>query len=90
VNRPVVETDPALAFQVTLVFAVLLTSAVNCCVLPDATEVELGVTETVTGDGFGFGFEFEMVTVAVPEAAGFVVLTAVMVTDAKLPKRGAR
>jgi hypothetical protein len=88
VNSPVVETDPAVAFQVTLVFAVLLTRAVNCWVFPDATAVEFGLTETVTGDGFGF--EFEIVTVAVPEAAGLIVLTAVTVTDEILPKRGAR
>ncbi len=51
VYNPAFEIVPLLAFQVTLVFEVLLTSAVNCWLLPDATLAVPGLTTTVTGDG---------------------------------------
>jgi hypothetical protein len=47
VNKPPEETDPALADQVTPVWLVLLTVAVNCCVPPDCTEALVGEMATL-------------------------------------------
>jgi hypothetical protein len=53
VNKPLPVIVPPLAAQVTPVFEVLLTLAVNCCVPADNTLVEFGETVTLTlADGF--------------------------------------
>ena len=46
VNKPVEETVPAVAFQVTALFIVPVTVAVNCCAPPEGIVAETG--ETVT------------------------------------------
>ena len=65
-----------LTCQVTAVFVVPVTVAVNCCVVKIGTEVGLGVMVTVT--------DCATVTMAEPEAAGFATETAVTVTVAGL------
>jgi hypothetical protein len=53
VNNPLPVIVPPLAAQVTPVFEVLLTLAVNCWVPADNTLMELGETVTLTlADGF--------------------------------------
>ena len=69
------EIDPLVAFQVTLVFEVLLTSAVNCWVFPEPIVVLGGFTLT----WIGAGAAAEIVTVAVPTAVGLETLAAVIV-----------
>jgi hypothetical protein len=49
VNRPLLETVPAVAFQVTPVSAVLETVAVNCDVPKETRLVVVGVTDTPMG-----------------------------------------
>jgi hypothetical protein len=44
---------PELADQVTAVFALPVTVAVNCCVFPDCTVTEEGEMEMLTGSGGG-------------------------------------
>ena len=51
VNMPLLDIVPMLADQVTLVFEVLLTVAVNCWVPADSTVVEFGETVTLTAAG---------------------------------------
>lgn len=68
---------PDTAFQVTAVFDVPVTMAVNCCVAPVCTEIELG--ETVTPIGAG-GAVVVTVTVAVPDFVVSATLVAVTVT----------
>ena len=51
VYKPELEMVPPVALQVTAVFVVPLTVAVNCCIVPVCTEVELGLTATMTGAG---------------------------------------
>ena len=48
VNTPLLEIVPLLADQMTLVFELLLTVAVNCWVAADNTLVEFGETATLT------------------------------------------
>lgn len=52
---PTVAFPPAvpLTVQVTLVFVVLLTVAVNCCVVETMTTAEVGLIEIVTAGGGG-------------------------------------
>jgi hypothetical protein len=66
----VLEIDPPLADHVTAVLLVPVTVAVNCCVAPDCTETEVGVTETV----------IEAVTLTVAEAVFVGSPTLVAVT----------
>jgi hypothetical protein len=47
VNKPLAETDPALADHVTPVWLVLRTVAENCCDPPDATVALVGETATL-------------------------------------------
>jgi len=53
VYKPEDEMVPALAAQLTAVFALPVTVAVNCCVLPDAMVADDGETETLTWGGGG-------------------------------------
>jgi hypothetical protein len=53
VKRPEDEMAPELADHVTAVFALPVTVAVNCCVLPDCTVTEVGEIEMLTGTGGG-------------------------------------
>jgi hypothetical protein len=69
VYRPVPEMLPPVADQLTPMFVVPLTLAVNCCVAPVESEAALGETETVTLAG--------AVTVTVAEAD--FVLSAALV-----------
>ena len=71
---------PAVALQVTAVFDVLVTVAVNCWVPEGATVTGLGATVTVTGGGAGG----VTVTVAEAVADGLCALTACTVTAAGL------
>jgi len=48
-NIPPEEMLPPLAFQVTAVLLVPLTLAVNCWLVPVASEVEVGEIDTATG-----------------------------------------
>ena len=48
VNNPEALIVPAVAVQVTVVFVLLLTVAVNCCVPPDAIDALVGDTVTLT------------------------------------------
>ena len=73
VNTPLPEIVPLLAVQVTPVFAVLLTLAVNCWVPADSTLMEFGETVTLTlADGF-------TVTEAWADLVRSATLVAVMV-----------
>ena len=49
VNNPEALIVPAVADQVTVLFVLLLTVAVNCCVPPDAIVALVGDTVTLTG-----------------------------------------
>jgi hypothetical protein len=51
VYRPLVLTVPPVADQVTAVFALPVTVAVNCCVPPVWTEADVGLTLTAPGGG---------------------------------------
>ncbi len=64
---------PVLADQVTAVFVVPVTVAVNCCVPPDATVAEVGEIVTVTGAGA------VIVAVALADFVGSATLVAVTV-----------
>jgi hypothetical protein len=74
VNKPPVETDPELAVQVTAVFDVPVTVAVNCCVLPEETVAVVGEMATL--------MPARGVTVTVADACAFesALLVAVTVT----------
>ena len=65
-----VETLPAVAFQVTPVLLLPLTVAVNCWVPPGCSDVEAGEMDTATG----------ALTVTVAEADLVVSATLVAVT----------
>jgi hypothetical protein len=83
VNKPLPVIVPLLAVQVTPVFAVLLTLAVNCCVPADNTLVEFGETVTLTlADGF-------TVTEAWADLVLSATLVAVMVAVVDEPTLGA-
>jgi hypothetical protein len=71
VNRPEFEMVPAVAVQVTDVFELPLTVAVNCRVAPVCTEVEVGEIETVTPD-----VEAVTLTVADADLLGSATLVA--------------
>jgi hypothetical protein len=49
VNRPELDTVPAVAVHVTEVLEEPVTVAVNCLVAPEATVADVGLTETLTG-----------------------------------------
>ena len=49
VYRPELDTVPPVADQVTEVFVEPVTEAVNCCVAPAISEVDVGLMETATG-----------------------------------------
>ena len=51
VNKPDELTVPAVADQMTDAFAVLLTVAMNCCVVPEVILATKGETEMLTGMG---------------------------------------
>jgi hypothetical protein len=51
VKSPELETDPAVADQVTAVLAEPVTVAVNCWVPVEATDALAGEIETATGEG---------------------------------------
>jgi hypothetical protein len=70
VYRPLEETLPAVADQVTAVLLLPLTVAVNCCVPPVSSEVETGEIDTATG----------ALTVTVAEADLVLSATLVAVT----------
>jgi hypothetical protein len=72
VYRPAPEILPPVADQLTAVFLVPPTVAVNCCVPPVESEAALGETETVTVAG--------AVTVTVAEADFVLSATLVAVT----------
>jgi len=73
---PTVALPPAIPFtlQVTAVFVVPVTVAVNCCVAPVTTEALVGLTLTVTGS--------TTVTEAEADLVGSATLVAVTVTVA--------
>lgn len=71
VYSPELEIDPWDADQVTTVFVVPVTVALNCCVAPVCNATELGTTETARVGG-----EAITVTVAVPDWVGSAVLVA--------------
>ncbi len=51
VYKPLEEIVPPVAVQVTAVFVVPVTVAVNCCVPPVLSEATVGETVTATGGG---------------------------------------
>jgi len=53
VNRPVLDTVPAVALQVTAGLFVLTVIAVKCCVPPEMIVLDAGETATETGGGAG-------------------------------------
>ena len=76
VNSPPLEIVPPFAVQVTAVFEVLLTLAVNCWLAPESRLDELGETVTATPvDGF-------TVTIARAYLVGSATLVAVTVAVA--------
>jgi hypothetical protein len=72
VYRPAGEIEPAEADQVTEVFAVPETVAVNCCVAPVVSDVDVGETTTTTGVGAA-----ETITEADADFVGSAALFAV-------------
>ncbi len=75
VYRPELEIVPTALFrdQVTAVFVVPVTAAVNCFVAPEDNVAEVGLTETATRGTRS--------TVAVSNFVGFAAAVAVIVTD---------
>ena len=51
VYRPLLETVPLVADQVTAVFVLPVTVAVNCCVPPVCNEADVGLRLTTTDGG---------------------------------------
>jgi len=76
---PTVALPPAIPFtlQVTAVFVVFVTVAVNCCVAPVATEALVGLTLTATGG--------MTVTDAEADLVGSATLVAVTVAGEGTP-----
>ncbi len=79
---PIVEFPPVtpFTFQVTEVFVVLVTVAVNCFVVFTRTLALVGEMLMATGGGGGGGCGFVMVTNALPTAVGMALLVACTVT----------
>jgi hypothetical protein len=73
VYRPLLEIVPPLADQVTELFVLPVTVAVNCCVVPVCSDAEVGLMLTVTGGGGA-------VTVTVADADFVLSATLVAVT----------
>ena len=74
VYSPLLDTVPPVADQVTDVFVLPVTVAVNCCVPPVCSEADVGLTLTTTGGGGAM-------TVTLAEADFLVSATLVALTE---------
>ena len=81
VNRPLGETVPLEADQVTAVFEALLTVAENCCVSPEARLAEVGVMEIETA---GSGLIETEARALLVGSATLVAVTVTLAGDAAL------
>jgi len=81
VNRPLLETVPALADQVTPWLFALLTVAANCCAPPEEILALLGETETLTGEVLTGGVTNTLAVACLLESARLVAVTATEVLD---------
>jgi hypothetical protein len=72
VYRPPVVIEPLVAVQVTAVFELPLTLALNCCVPPVDSEAEAGVMETATTCG---ALTFTVAEADLVESAALVAVT---------------
>ena len=81
VNIPVEETLPFDADQVTAAFEVLLTVAENCCVLPEATWMDVGDTEIPTEGGVAGGLTITEVAADLLASAILVACTMTFIAE---------